>query len=159
MQSQYHDHDAAFRDSLPTDYMRDLFSVWCSWRGDRVLPGKDSLDPLEITHALPYLSLIRVERDPLRFHVRLVGGEIVEGTGANHSGKYMDAIDGAEGGINRLMELQENPRPVLDIGIPMGWSPRDYKSCSALNLPFVDDEGCLAQVLICLSFDDTKTRL
>lgn len=154
MGSAEYEDDASFRAQLPTSYMRTLFSVWCDWRGTDRMPMDAQLDPAQIGPALAFLSLVVVEHDPVRFFVRVVGDGVREGTGTNYTGRYLGDTKGMEVGVARLEEYIRNPVPAIDFRIPMEWSPKSYKTCSSLLLPFQGSDGRVARMLICLSFDD-----
>jgi PAS domain-containing protein len=60
------------------------------------LPGRQHIDPLEIPDLLPHLMLIDVvpaQFEPARYHIRLVGTEVVDGTG-----RYVEEVLTAEQG-------------------------------------------------------------
>lgn len=53
-------------------------------------PGKDFLDPLRLRFLLGSLSLLEIQRQPLRFRYRLVGTDIVQRPGMELTGKWLD---------------------------------------------------------------------
>lgn len=64
------------------------------WRGAHPpgggLPGRQHIDPTAIPELLPWLWMLDVERDPLRFRYRLVGTEQVSAMAADLTGRYLD---------------------------------------------------------------------
>jgi hypothetical protein len=54
------------------------------------MPSRADLDPTEIPHLLPNLILNDVERDPLRFRIRLEGTAIRDARGWDATGRYLD---------------------------------------------------------------------
>ena len=72
------------------DTLRQLHAYWLAKKGDRRAPGRSDIDPLEIAPHLPYVMLIDVEHEPLRFRYRLVGTEIVRNIGSDLTGHYLD---------------------------------------------------------------------
>ncbi|WP_447406543.1 PAS domain-containing protein, partial [Clostridium perfringens] len=57
---------------------RELFTYWTSLRRDGRLPGRRGLDPAAMKGLLPTVSLIDVQRRPLRnsYRMRLAGTEL-----------------------------------------------------------------------------------
>lgn len=54
------------------------------------MPGKEFLDPLRLRFLLGSLSLLEVQREPLRFRYRLVGTDIVHRLGMELTGRWLD---------------------------------------------------------------------
>jgi hypothetical protein len=70
-----------------------LYEYWASLRGDRQMPGRRDVDPLEVPRGyLPSLMLIDVLHDPRRYRYRLVGTNVVGATGQDRTGRYFDEV-------------------------------------------------------------------
>ena len=67
--------------------VRSLFRYWQGQAGDRALPRRQDIDPIDIPQHLPYLLLIDVQSSPLRFVYRLVGTEEVNTRGRDPTGQ------------------------------------------------------------------------
>lgn len=52
-------------------------SYWRGKRGDRAVPARRDIDPIEIPGLLPHVMLVDVEGDPPRLRYRLIGTAIV----------------------------------------------------------------------------------
>ncbi len=68
------------------------FDAW--WRakaGTRRMPDRSDIDPMEIPHLLPYLLLSEIV-PPFRIRYRLLGTEVVEITGMDFAGCYLDQL-------------------------------------------------------------------
>jgi hypothetical protein len=74
------------------DELKRLYAYWLAKKGARPAPGRADIDPLEIAPLLPYVTLVDVERGPLRFRYRLVGTEIVRNVGDDFTGRYLDSF-------------------------------------------------------------------
>lgn len=74
------------------DELKQLYAYWLAEKGARPAPARADIDPLEIAPLLPYVTLIDVERTPLRFRYRLVGTEIVNSVGEDFTGRYLDTL-------------------------------------------------------------------
>ena len=70
--------------------LRALFGYWREKRGDRAMPARADLDPLEIPTLLPIVGLVDVLDDGARFRYRLVGTEMVDADGHDPTGRFLD---------------------------------------------------------------------
>jgi hypothetical protein len=66
-----------------------LYAYWEAKRGDRLMPARADLDPLEIPQVLSHLILLDVTHDPLRFRVRLYGTEVADLRGRDLTERYL----------------------------------------------------------------------
>jgi hypothetical protein len=80
----------AFASVIRSDVLRHLVAHWRRICRDRRMPARADFDPLEVRFAVGYISLIAVQRDPLRFHFRLDGTKQVELFGIDCTGRYLD---------------------------------------------------------------------
>lgn len=69
--------------------LRRLYAYWQGKRGERLMPARSDLDPLEIPSLLRHLILLDVTHDPLRFRVRLYGTEVADLRGRDLTGRYL----------------------------------------------------------------------
>ena len=70
--------------------VRQFLSLWFAEMDAGRRPGKDFFDPLRLRFLLGSLSLLDVEKDPLRFRYRVVGTDIVQRLGVELTGKLLD---------------------------------------------------------------------
>jgi hypothetical protein len=78
---------------LPTcdERLMQLHHYWLSMHpAPDAMPGRRDFDPTRIPTLLPWLWLIDVKRDPLRFKYRLVGTRHVEAAGWDPTGRWLD---------------------------------------------------------------------
>ncbi len=76
--------------------LAQLYEYWKQKRGDRVMPSRADIDPVEMRAFLPHTMLLDVLSDPSgepKFRVRLVGTHVVKGYGSDFTGKYIQDID------------------------------------------------------------------
>lgn len=73
--------------------LQEILAYWLKKKGNRFAPSRSDIDPAEITHLLPYVGLVDVLRNPLRFRYRLAGTQIVESYGYELTGHYLDEAD------------------------------------------------------------------
>lgn len=72
--------------------LRRLYRYWNGRRGGLRFPSRVAIDPVDFAYALGRVSLIEVQRDPLRFRYRLVSTMLTEHLGYEMTGKYVDDI-------------------------------------------------------------------
>jgi hypothetical protein len=70
--------------------LRTLYSYWREKRGGRAMPARLDIEPTEIPTLLPIVGLTDVVDGGARFRYRLLGTEIVEMTGTDPTGRYLD---------------------------------------------------------------------
>lgn len=80
--------------ALPTECdgrIRRLYDYWRSIHpSSGGLPGRQHIDPAAIVELLPWIWMLDVERNPLRFRYRLVGTEQVAAMETDPTGRYLD---------------------------------------------------------------------
>jgi len=73
--------------------MAELFAYWDAKRGDRVMPDRRDIDPVEINPAiLPHLLLCEFHDEGQRVRFRLIGTKVVERTGTDYTGKFLEEM-------------------------------------------------------------------
>jgi hypothetical protein len=79
-------------DQIESPRIRQLFEYWQSKCRDGRPPRRADIDPTEIPQLMPNVLIVDIEQDPFRVRYRLVGTEIVEATGFEFTGRYLDDI-------------------------------------------------------------------
>lgn len=72
--------------------LQRLFAYWNAKRGDRLFPTRAEVDPVDFPYILGYVTLVDVEAEPRRYFFRLDGSILVELSGMNYTGKYLDEL-------------------------------------------------------------------
>lgn len=83
-----------------------LLAYWKDKRGEREMPAREDIDPLDIPRLLPDIFLVDVLDDG-DYRYRLVGGRIVERAGANYTGLKLSEIS-SRGSQPLLLEIYEH---------------------------------------------------
>ena len=92
-----------------------LLDYWQMKRGNRTMPERRDIDPLEMgSYLLPHLVLCDLFDRGTRVRFRLVGTVVVKRLGADPTGKYLDAaVSGAylevAAALHRLVYCQRAP--------------------------------------------------
>lgn len=123
--------------------LKHLYGLWSSKvSSDGNLPSRSDFDPAEILASfLPYITLFDVIRndEKLRFRIRLVGTGIVEETGRDTTGKFLDELPNTTQIIERAEWMVANRQPIYVQDQPLNWTSMDFKNYSALGVPLASD--------------------
>lgn len=103
------------------------------------MPSRADINPKDIVEYLPFISMIDVERNPMRFRFRLVGTETVRAMGMDVTGKYSDMNPAIATLNERYMWVVENKRPYL-YNDELTWSKSSFLDYYALGLPLSNDD-------------------
>lgn len=79
-----------------------LLEAWNGWRGDRSVPDRADVDPVDIPDLLPNLILLDVEGDDFRF--RLVGEQVASRYGGRLKGRLISDVMSGPGLDETLYE-------------------------------------------------------
>ncbi len=81
---------------LPDDCDARLRRLYDYWRSVHPpsgrLPGRQDVDPAALPDLLPWLWIVDVVRQPLRFRYRLVGTEQVRAMERDFTGRFLDEV-------------------------------------------------------------------
>lgn len=80
-------------ESLREPMLRRLYSYWIRQCGERRMPRRRDLDPVEMSFALGNLILVDVERDPPIFRFRLYGTNVARYFGDDLTGRTTGVFD------------------------------------------------------------------
>lgn len=105
---------------LKSEMIRTLHRWWMSkCRAD--IPDRSEFDPADFKRLLPYILVTDIEHAPFRVRYRVVGTKVVEATGFNITGRYLD----------ELMPT-EPEAPWLDL----------YARCCETRVPVIGNSTC-----------------
>ena len=138
---------------LPSDGQRAVFAWYCGILEQGRLPSRADFEPLDFPEALANLVLVDVEQAPRRYRTRLVGTAVTDATGQDGTGNYFDEVEGTKRAIERADHAVSSYRPGFESGVPMTWSPKDYKLYSILSLPLSSDGETVDMLMYCLYFE------
>lgn len=74
------------------DIVRGALDYWERIRGDRRMPARADLDPMEIVPLLPYVMLVDVLYEPLDFRFRLLGTAHDQITSGDYRGRCFSEL-------------------------------------------------------------------
>ncbi len=126
-----------------------------------LLPGRQHFDPVDVPGFLPWLWLVDVEQDPIRFRYRLVGTGHVEALGAEDTGKYMDeALAGFAGSESEAQHFEVVRRGAISYLEQPSWVGKlqGVRWFRRLLLPFARD-GRTVDLIMGLGYYSDREKL
>ena len=133
--------DAAKTRHISQKPLIELWKYWNGKRGGRLMPARADLDPSEIPHILPYIYLLDVLHEPVRFRARLLGTSVRDFIGRDSTGVMLDEKLYGDETEDALAIL----RLVVDTKAPVGiWGPEtlretEWEEKEAMILPLSND--------------------
>lgn len=139
--------------------LRRLFAYWLDKRGDRPFPTKAAIDPVEFPYILGYVTLVDVEQEPRRYRFRLDGSILVELSGMDYTGRYLDDLPGEE----YVAFIKEGYDRVVDSGEPFryrknGLFDQQHFSEETLILPIGDNPPTVDMLVVAVIPGDLPHR-
>ena len=123
------------------DWHRYILRLYRYWRSIHPngggLPSRRDLDPLDLADILPWIWMVDIQREPLRFKFRLMGTEHVHAIGFDPTGMWIDEAfpDFLTGpGYPDYRYLAEEAAPSYRKG-PAHYHVSDYKIIERIMLP------------------------
>lgn len=83
-------HAVEFLEQLQARNLRDLYRYWNALRGIEAMPFRDEVIPAAIANLLPFVTLLQVQRQPLRFRYSFVGAGIRATYSCELTGHFSD---------------------------------------------------------------------
>jgi hypothetical protein len=132
----------SFASMLTDERMARFYGHWSDLRANRALPARSDLDPADIKQLLPHIVIKQVVGD--RFLIRLMGTEVVDRTGENFTGRYLDEI-GEPGAYRDFVvkvygTVRDGRKPVLS-ETDLSARAAAPKRIRRLSLPFAGGDG------------------
>ncbi|MGO1120083.1 PAS domain-containing protein [Rhodovibrionaceae bacterium A322] len=136
----------------------DVYSYWQEKRGDRLAPARADIDPLDLPKLLPWLTILKVFRDPktdeLDFQATLVGTKVVQFMGRDVTNQHFGEIfKGPQAVvIKAAYDRVAREADVCYSQFDAGWMNKDYIFYERLLLPLSDDNKVVNRLMGCTIF-------
>lgn len=144
---------------LDDERFRWLFDYWRSRHRDRLLPGREHVDPLDFPQLLGRIYLVEVVREDgrLRFRFRLWGSRIRGIFGHDHTGHWLEdiAAPGTLADITAALTACTLGRRPFFWRRPMMVESAEYAATRRLVLPLAAD-GETVDMLLGLIVEDWR---
>ena len=121
--------------------LAELLTYWNENRGQRLMPSRADIDPLDLPAHLGNLCLVDVETDPLRLRYRLIGTTVTETMGRDVTGRNFDEIYDGEilrDSLAAYAWIVEHRAPLRMFGHAL-YSSKSHYLYEILNLPLSED--------------------
>lgn len=152
------------RSALENARMRTLFHYWESKLGNRPVPLKKQIDPVEIPKLLEYILMAEVQEAEKRYRFLNVGTHVVQAIGHEFSWKlFAEARLGAAlKGFTDLYDfVRTSGEPVFFSG-SLFWKNRDYLRFDEVLLPLSrtgERIDCFIGAMVFPEADNLQRRL
>jgi hypothetical protein len=138
--------------------LRRLYDYWAAKRGDRAMPSRGDIDPVELPFIIGNLILVDVlEGEPPQFRIRLHGTVLSQRVGYELTGKMLDDMPAPEfrersrRSFTRVAKTREPLHALRDR--VMDERVQRYE---VLLLPLSRDGARVDMILVGLVYDDAK---
>jgi len=145
-------------DDIAHPNLRRLYEYWVEKRGERDMPARANIDPLDITYIVGNVIMVDViEGDPLRFRIRLHGTNLAQRVGYELTGKMLDELP-----INDFRALAQQSFSWVATKRQPLHSRRDriidgrFAKYETVIMPLSDDGERVNRLLVGLIYDDEK---
>lgn len=148
----YIDRDLSFRDAVN----HQALAYWRSKHGDKAMPSRADLDPVEMRAFVANVGLVEVLREAgattPRFRVRLAGTAVEEVFGPL-TGQMVAELPAyfSERWHNLFLAATEACAPVR-LTTDVMFKDKDYLTAEALMAPLSDDGSIVSMLFICVRF-------
>ncbi|GEQ97354.1 hypothetical protein JCM17844_09910 [Iodidimonas gelatinilytica] len=140
-------------DDVPLEAARALYILWDDKRGQRLMPARRDFDPANMRALLEDMVLFDVDGAESRLRVRLYGTRIVQMSGLDLTGKYLDQIPGSENVGRRCQWVIAHKAPTFIRKVQLEWSQRSYRRYDVLALPLSANDKDVNMILFHLTFE------
>jgi hypothetical protein len=132
-----------------------VLAYWRGKKGDRALPSRADIDPLEFRRELPRVMMVEVSYDPLDFRYRVAGTGLFAMHGTELTGKAPRELDPPEYGalIHRhYAEAVARRVPILHlIELTVNYLATSY---ARIILPLSSDGRAVDRLMTCEAHED-----
>jgi hypothetical protein len=140
------------RSEITSALIAGLEAHWIAVRGDRPMPRRDEIDPVDLVPWLPYISVMELHYDPFRVRYRVVGTEVARIVGEDFSNRWLDETGwGADSiALNRLLyeRVAESRAPLFGLSV-VNWQGKPDQVFEWALFPLGGET-----ITHCLSLDD-----
>ena len=134
--------------------LRRAYRYWRSKCGDRAMPSRSDIDPIEMAGFLPNLALLDVQWQPLDFRYRVIGTAIDYHSSAPHTGQWVSEIPGRAPPSrvwDNLRRVAESGTP-SDSSVPYVGPHRDFVETAQITLPLSQDGSLVDMLLLVVDY-------
>jgi CheY-like chemotaxis protein len=131
------------------EVLQRAFHYWLDKAAGRPFPRRSDLDPAEIKHLLPYVSIYERSGDPPRYRCRLSGTKIAAATGVDPTGRLLEDFLTRDDLQFIVMQFEKVETSGLPLYVASSFrSPESDLSTERLILPFGIEDGGVQIVIV-----------
>jgi hypothetical protein len=137
--------------------LADFKAYWDRKRGDRLMPTREDIDPLDLREHLGWILITEVVGETRRLRYRLVGSEIAKRLGRDSTNKYLDELYPApdhERFASSLHQVVTSRRPMRMTGEVL-LSSRTWLTFEVLDLP-LSQNGVDVNMIVTRTIIDSR---
>jgi hypothetical protein len=139
---------------------RQFYDYWLSIAPPGLLPGRQHVQPEQMSRWLSRMWLLDVFREPLRFRCRLVGSEMVRSIDQEVTGRWLDEVHPSSvndpSSRQRFCAVAELGCATWRRGAPRWARQPDFHSVESLLLPLAADGRRVDKIIaVSITFDRT----
>jgi hypothetical protein len=139
-----------------SNMLEQALDYWDSKRAGRRMPARRDIDPTEMSHLLPHVVLIDVQREPLDFRYRLMGTAVAGRLGHDYTGERFSTLPHQAQGTavwKTAVRILEEKRPIVTHVAYVGTN-RWVSNYRDLSMPLSEDDGAVNMIFGILQFDN-----
>jgi hypothetical protein len=145
--------DGALTD-IKSPKLQQALAYWNEKRGQRQMPARADIDPMEMIPLLPHVILLDVLGDPLDFRYRLIGTLVEDHMSAPYTGRRFSEFQGQREG-SRIWTCSErvlNEKQPVRSDIPYIGPMRDFTTIEDIMMPLSSDGESVDVIFIAVEY-------
>ena len=145
---------------IQSSLLQELYDHWYRLN-DGALPLDNQVDPLEFpTGLFPYIALIEVHEDPIRFFVKIAGNGMMHYARSDFIDKFLGELpesDALQDLITWYTDISEK-REAASSSLPFITVNGEEIPAERLALPYVNQEGRVTKLIVANIIHDDKQK-
>lgn len=134
-------------ENFSSDKQRELYAYWLKIKGNRLMPSRADMDPMDIPHLLSSIWMADVVAgDEIKLKVRLFGTDLVNAFNLDGTSQILDNVSFTGDIIKRLTTLV-NSRKGYYCKVDFPVESEDFRYYSTLSLPMSSDNETVDIIL------------
>lgn len=138
-------------DALPDQRLQQALRYWNMRRGERAMPTRADIDPVDIPYLLAHLMIVDRGADGRCAIVRLAGTRVVEEFGSDPTGRDLHDVP-EMASLSALCRSTATGAAPLYVEGELAWSTIVHKRYCALCLPLSENGTNVDKMLISFHF-------
>lgn len=147
-------------EKISSPILRGIYQYWLEKAGAEAVPARADFEPLDLPRHLPHIFLVEIGEDG-RFCYRVVGTRIVDWSGFDPTGKYLEDVSRLYDidGIRRDFQSAADARaPRYDLR-RSPWADRDYMQYHRLLAPLAEKNGRVTHLMGGIDLDISSANM